>query len=669
MTISANEVSVYRYQGNGSTDTFAFDSRVFATTDLQIEIVTRATDALVEVLTITTDYTVTIETDGTATVEITNVSKVPTASQDVILRRVLPSSQSLSLPTGTVFPAKSVENSLDKLTALVQDIQENIDRAVTLSPQSTLTDIELPAPVAGTALVWNATEDGLENSTAVIDDIVDDVAADAAAAAASASAASASASTAATQAGIATTQASNASASAAAAAASAAGMKWRPSVKAATTANITLSGTQTIDGVSVIADDRVLVKNQSTSANNGVYVCAAGAWSRATDADSWDELVSQAVVVEQGTANADALYVCTVNSGGTLGVTSVTWSQIGATALSDGDKGDITVSGSGATWTIDNGVVTEAKMSFSDVTTDNASTSKHGHMPKLLNSATLYYDSLGTQTNPALNAVLTGYTSGAGTVAATDTILQAIQKLNGNVAAISSGYDPSTSFDQSWDMNYAVASQTTAAVVASQVYCDMTGTNSNVQFPATSGDNARGVAICSTGTTTTGRGGIYAMTDASGTASFTQTGTGAYVFEARVKLTTLSDGTNTYTAGIGAQSVVHNSFAAGNTGAFFRYTHGTNSGKWQAVTDNGATQTATDTGVTADTNFALFRIEVNAANTSIAFYINGSLVATNTTNIGAAGTGQLIGAGLLKSAGTTAMTLEVDYLRIKCSTR
>ena len=78
--------------------------------------------------------------------------------------------------------------------------------------------------------------------------------------------------------------------------------------------------------------------------------------------------------------------------------------------------------------------VTDATISTSDITTNNASTAKHGWMPKAANSATTYYDSLGTQTNPALNAVLTGYTSGAGTVSATDTILQAIQKLNGNDA-------------------------------------------------------------------------------------------------------------------------------------------------------------------------------------------------------------------------------------------
>ena len=104
------------------------------------------------------------------------------------------------------------------------------------------------------------------------------------------------------------------------------GLKWKESVVAATTANITLSGTQTIDGVSVLAGERVLVKDQTTTADNGIYVCAAGAWSRASDADSWDELVSAAVFVEEGSSNADKGWTCTVDAGGTLGSTAVTWS-------------------------------------------------------------------------------------------------------------------------------------------------------------------------------------------------------------------------------------------------------------------------------------------------------------------------------------------------------
>ena len=69
-----------------------------------------------------------------------------------------------------------------------------------------------------------------------------------------------------------------------------AGIVPRSAVVAATTANITLSGAQTIDGQAVIAGNRVLVKNQSTTSQNGIYDCAAGAWSRSSDSDTAAEL-------------------------------------------------------------------------------------------------------------------------------------------------------------------------------------------------------------------------------------------------------------------------------------------------------------------------------------------------------------------------------------------
>jgi len=105
------------------------------------------------------------------------------------------------------------------------------------------------------------------------------------------------------------------------------GLDAKASARVATTANITLSGTQTIDGVSVIAGDRVLVKDQSSPAANGIYLVASGSWTRTTDADTWDELVSAFVFVESGTANANNGYTCTIVSGGTLGSTAVTWTQ------------------------------------------------------------------------------------------------------------------------------------------------------------------------------------------------------------------------------------------------------------------------------------------------------------------------------------------------------
>ncbi|MDD5359996.1 MAG: hypothetical protein PHI02_06985 [Sulfurovaceae bacterium] len=102
------------------------------------------------------------------------------------------------------------------------------------------------------------------------------------------------------------------------------GLKPKASVKVATTANITLSGTQSIDGIAVIAGERVLVKNQTSAAQNGIYIVAAGAWTRSFDANSASELIGASVFVEQGTTNSDTMWVQTTDNI-TLETTSITW--------------------------------------------------------------------------------------------------------------------------------------------------------------------------------------------------------------------------------------------------------------------------------------------------------------------------------------------------------
>jgi hypothetical protein len=104
-----------------------------------------------------------------------------------------------------------------------------------------------------------------------------------------------------------------------------AGISWKQPVLAATTGNITLSGAQTIDTVPVVAGDRVLVKDQGTASQNGIYIVGTP-WVRSDDANSWDELVSALVFVESGGLAGSAWY-CYVQPGGTLGVTAVTWSN------------------------------------------------------------------------------------------------------------------------------------------------------------------------------------------------------------------------------------------------------------------------------------------------------------------------------------------------------
>ena len=110
------------------------------------------------------------------------------------------------------------------------------------------------------------------------------------------------------------------------------GWKWKEPVRAATTANITLSGAQTIDGVSAVAGDRVLVKNQSTGSANGIYLVAAGAWTRAADFDVASELVGATVFVSEGTANGNTSWNMTTDGPITIGTTALVWTQTGGGA-------------------------------------------------------------------------------------------------------------------------------------------------------------------------------------------------------------------------------------------------------------------------------------------------------------------------------------------------
>ena len=118
------------------------------------------------------------------------------------------------------------------------------------------------------------------------------------------------------------------------------GLDVKESVKAATTANITLSGTQTIDGVAVIASDRVLVKDQSTASENGIYVVAAGSWARSDDANTSAEVTAGLFTfVEEGTVNGNAGFVLTTDNPITLGTTALTFNQFSGAGQVDAGAG------------------------------------------------------------------------------------------------------------------------------------------------------------------------------------------------------------------------------------------------------------------------------------------------------------------------------------------
>ena len=122
------------------------------------------------------------------------------------------------------------------------------------------------------------------------------------------------------------------------------GIDWKASVRAATTEDITLASDlengDVVDGVTLATGDRVLVKNQSTGSQNGIYVVkASGAPDRSTDADSGTEVTANfAVFVEEGTVNADSGFTLTNNGAITIGTTALVFTQF--TGLGQVTAGD-----------------------------------------------------------------------------------------------------------------------------------------------------------------------------------------------------------------------------------------------------------------------------------------------------------------------------------------
>lgn len=110
------------------------------------------------------------------------------------------------------------------------------------------------------------------------------------------------------------------------------GTDWKQSVRAASTVNIaTLSGLLTVDGVTLVVGNRVLVKNQTTASTNGLYVAASGAWTRAADADASAEVTAGlSVMVEEGSTQADTQWRLTTDGAVIVGTTALVFAQIGA---------------------------------------------------------------------------------------------------------------------------------------------------------------------------------------------------------------------------------------------------------------------------------------------------------------------------------------------------
>lgn len=125
------------------------------------------------------------------------------------------------------------------------------------------------------------------------------------------------------------------------------GLAWKQSVRAASTTNVTLTAPgATLDGVTLVTGDRVLLKDQTNAAENGVYVWngASTALTRASDAATGAQLLSAAVLVREGTTNKDRGYTQTTDGTIIPGTTGLVWAQFGGMTVYTGQNG-VTVTG------------------------------------------------------------------------------------------------------------------------------------------------------------------------------------------------------------------------------------------------------------------------------------------------------------------------------------
>ena len=139
MTISSTTVK-NSYSGNGSTTAFAYTFKIFANTDLQVII--RSSTGIETVKTLTTHYTVSGVGDASGGNVTFTSGNTPASGETVVIRRAVPQTQAIDYIANDPFPAESHEEGLDRATMTLQQVQEELDRAIKLSRTNTMTSTE-----------------------------------------------------------------------------------------------------------------------------------------------------------------------------------------------------------------------------------------------------------------------------------------------------------------------------------------------------------------------------------------------------------------------------------------------------------------------------------------------------------------------------------------------
>ena len=139
MTISSTTVK-NSYSGNGSTTAFAYTFKIFANTDLQVII--RSSTGTETVKTLTTHYTVSGVGDASGGNVTFTSGNTPASGETVVIRRAVPQTQAIDYIANDPFPAESHEEGLDRATMTLQQVQEELNRAIKLSRTNTMTSTE-----------------------------------------------------------------------------------------------------------------------------------------------------------------------------------------------------------------------------------------------------------------------------------------------------------------------------------------------------------------------------------------------------------------------------------------------------------------------------------------------------------------------------------------------
>jgi hypothetical protein len=190
----------------------------------------------------------------------------------------------------------------------------------------------------------------------------------------------------------------------------------------------------------------------------------------------------------------------------------------------------------------------------------------------------------------------------------------------------------------------------------------LNGGTVTVETTAT-GNNYMGRIDVATGTTNNATG--HAVLDLFNSVNKIRLRSQRVFFKARVMIPTLSTGAITFTAQVGLQDT--NAIGAPANGVYFSYTHGTNSGQWVGTSRASSTSSSVNSAVAVTANqWYLLRAEINAAGTSISFYIDDALIGSVTTNIPVSTTGMRPLFQMDKgSTSNQSRILAVDFLYLK----